>query len=69
MFERNEGTVLSSEEKVRKEREMILRPKVHSEQGVLVALHRTTYRQHRGMGGRGLIVRNGMKGIYEESES
>ena len=45
---------------------MILRPKVHSEQGMLVALHRTAYRQHRGMGGRELIVRNGTQGILRD---
>lgn len=67
-FERNEGMSLRSKEKVIKEREMILKPKVYSEQGVLVTLHRTVDGQHRGMGGKGLIARSGIEGIAERSE-
>lgn len=56
---------------MRKEGEIILRPKVHSQQGVLVPLHRTAYGQLREIGGRGLIVRGPptASGISEGSES
>lgn len=54
---------------MKKEREKILRPKVHSQLGVLVVLHTTAYEQHGGIGGRELIIRNGTSRMSERLES
>lgn len=56
-------------EKVRKEREKIPRPKVHSWLGVPVVLPMTAYGQQGGVGERGLIVRDGTSGMSEGSVS
>lgn len=54
---------------MRKEREKILRPEVHSWLGVLVVLPMTAYGQQGEIGERGLIVGDGTSGISEGSES
>lgn len=54
---------------MRKEREKIPRPKVHSWLGVPVVLPMTAYGQQGGIGERGLIVGDGTSGISEGSVS
>lgn len=54
---------------MRKEREKIPRPKVHSWLGVSVVLPMTAYGQQGAIGERGLIVGDGTSGISEGSVS